>query len=93
MVSLDDERWQNLEGQGDVGVASYAAVPHLVRLYRQRGAVDWNTYAIVAVIELARDTGKNPEVPNWLKELFPSHSRPCRDWCGRSVPGGRPRSR
>ncbi len=100
MLSLDDKRWENLEGgyrtrfdprpllseleadknakaawhdlweelhhQGDVGVASYAAVPHLVRIYRKRGVLDWNTYAIVAVIELARNDGKNPEVPNWL---------------------------
>src|SRR5579863_1227359 len=96
MLSLDDKRWQNLEGgyrtqfdprpslsrldtdddtnaawhdlweglhhQGDVGEASYAAVPHLVRIYRKRGVVDWNTYAIVAVIELARDERNNPEI-------------------------------
>jgi predicted house-cleaning noncanonical NTP pyrophosphatase (MazG superfamily) len=62
--------WEELHHQGDVGEASYAAVPHLVRIYRQRGVVDWNTYAIVAVIELARDSGKNPEVPEWLKEDY-----------------------
>jgi hypothetical protein len=104
MLSLDDIRWQTLEGgyrirfdprplftkldngndtkaawhdlweelhhQGDVGEASYAAVPHLVRIYRKRGVIDWNTYAIVAVIELARDDGKNPEVPKWLAEDY-----------------------
>jgi hypothetical protein len=32
--------------------------------------VDWNTYAIVAVIELARDNGKNPKVPKWLDEDY-----------------------
>jgi hypothetical protein len=61
------ELWEGLHHQGDVGEASYAAVPHLVRIYRESGLVDWNTYAIVAVIELARDSGKNPEVPEWLK--------------------------
>ena len=104
MPSLDDKRWQRLEGgyrtqfdprpfllkleagsdtkaawhqlweglhhQGDVGEASYAAVPHLVRIYRDRGVLDWNTYAIVATIELARDYGKNPDVPEWLKENY-----------------------
>jgi hypothetical protein len=104
MLSLDDERWQELEGgyrtrfdprplllkletskdtkaawnelweglhhQGDVGEASYAAVPHLVRIYRDRGGSEWGTYAIVATIELARDSGKNPEVPDWLKEDY-----------------------
>ena len=104
MLSLEDKRWQNLEGgyhtsfdprpllsdletkknakatwhelweglhhQGDVGAASYAAVPHLVRIYRKRGIIDWDTYAIVAVIELARDDGKNPKVPKWLENDY-----------------------
>jgi hypothetical protein len=104
MLSLDDKRWQNLEGgyraqfdarpllsdletnknasaawhelwyglhhQGDVGAASYATVPHLVRIYRKRREIDWNTYAIVAVIELARDDGKNPKVPKWLEDDY-----------------------
>jgi hypothetical protein len=62
--------WEGLHHQGDVGEASYAAVPHLVRIYRKRGIMDWNTYAIVAVIELARDDGKNPKVPKWLEEDY-----------------------
>jgi hypothetical protein len=104
MLSLDDKRWQDLEGgyrahfdpqpslskldankdtkaawhnlweglhhQGDVGEASYAAVPHLVRIYRKVGVIGWNTYAIVAVIELARDDRKNPAVPRWLEEDY-----------------------
>ena len=64
------ELWEELYHQGDVGEASYAAVPHLVRIYRLRGAIDWNTYAMVAVIELARGRGKNPQVPKWLKEGY-----------------------
>jgi hypothetical protein len=64
------ELWEGLHHQGDVGAASYAAVPHLVRIYRKRGVLDWNTYAIVAVIELARDDGKNPEVPRWLEDDY-----------------------
>jgi hypothetical protein len=63
--------WEELHHQGDVGDASYAAVPHLVRIHRRRGAVNWNTYAIVAIIELARGQRENPEVPEWLeKEYF-----------------------
>ena len=62
-----NELWESLHHQGDVGEASYASVPHLVRIYRGRGVLDWNTYAIVATIELARDSGKNPELPEWLK--------------------------
>lgn len=72
------ELWEELHHQGDVGEASYAAVPHLVRIHRGRGIPDWNTYAMVAIIELARgkeidsDHGKrkNPEVPEWLREDY-----------------------
>src|SRR5258707_15665763 len=59
--------WEELHHQGDVGEGSYASVPHLVRIYRKRGVLDWNTYAIVAIIELARGRGKNPDLPTWLE--------------------------
>ena len=62
-----DELWGELHHQGDVGEASYAAVPLLVAIYRKRGVIDWNTYAIVAAIELARTNEDNPELPEWLK--------------------------
>lgn len=58
--------WAELYHQGDVGDASYAAVPHIVRIYRQRGVIDWNAYAMLAIIELARTGGKNADVPEWL---------------------------
>jgi hypothetical protein len=65
-----EELWDELHHQGDVGEASFAAVPYLVRAYRERGVIDWNTFAIVAVIELARKEGKNPDVPGWLEEDY-----------------------
>jgi hypothetical protein len=64
------ELWEELHHQGDVGEASYAAVPELVRIHRNEGAADWNLYAIVAIIELARTESRNPEVPNWLREDY-----------------------
>ncbi len=65
-----EELWQELYHQGDVGEASYAAVPHLVRIYQNRGKIDWNIYAIVSTIELARNVGKNPDVPMWLRKGY-----------------------
>jgi hypothetical protein len=56
--------------QGDVGEASYAAVPHLVRIHEQRGVPDWNTYALVAMIEEARQFGKNPDLPHYLLQPY-----------------------
>ena len=62
-----NELWQELYHQGDVGEASYASVPQLVRIYRERNELDWNAYAIVATIELARDSVRNPPLPAWLE--------------------------
>jgi hypothetical protein len=64
------ELWNELHHQGDVGEASFAAAPHIVRIYRNRKTLDWNAYAIVAVIELARNKDGNPDVPEWLKEQY-----------------------
>jgi hypothetical protein len=65
-----EELWEELHHQGDVGDASYAAVPELVRIHRSGRAADWNLYAIVAIIELARTEPQNPEVPDWLSEDY-----------------------
>jgi hypothetical protein len=62
--------WDELHHQGDVGEASFAAVPHLVRIYQELRVVDWNAYAMVATIELARGKGGNPDVPAWLREGY-----------------------
>lgn len=64
------ELWDELHHQGDVGDASFAAVPFLVRSYQERGVIDWNTYAIVAIIELARNEGQNPDVPGWIADDY-----------------------
>jgi len=65
-----EELWEELHHQGDVGPASYAAVSELVRIHRNGIAADWNLYAMVAIIELARTGSQNPEVPDWLREDY-----------------------
>jgi hypothetical protein len=65
-----DALWDELHHQGDVDEASYACLPHFVRIYRQCGMTDWNTYAIVATIELERGEGENPKLPMWLEEGY-----------------------
>ncbi len=64
------EFWEELHHQGNVGVASYATVPYLVRIYRQLGIFDWNPYAMVACIDLCRTERNNPPVPEWLKDDY-----------------------
>ena len=65
-----DALWQELHHQGDVGPASFAAVPHLVRIHRARHSGDWTTYALVATVELARAKGRNPDVPEWGRTSY-----------------------
>lgn len=67
-----EELWGELHHQGDIGDASYAAVPELVRIHRGQRVADWNLYAMVAIIELARTESHNPPVPDWLREEYVS---------------------
>jgi hypothetical protein len=64
------ELWEGLHHQGDVGEASYAAVPHIVGIYRRRQKDRWRTFGLVALIELARGRDTNPKVPSWLKQDY-----------------------
>lgn len=65
-----DELWNELHHQGDIGEASFAAVPCLVRIHERHGGADWNTYGIVATIELARDRAGNPPIPPDLRPSY-----------------------
>ena len=61
-----DELWQELHHQGDVGEASYATVPHLVRIAKSLPRRDWNFYGLVSTIEVERHRKSNPLIPRWL---------------------------
>jgi len=64
------ELWENLHHQGDVGIASYAAIPHIARIIQGRGIFNFNPFALAVTIELARGRGQNPELPDWLREEY-----------------------
>ncbi|MFT4623759.1 MAG: hypothetical protein ACI8PZ_002415 [Myxococcota bacterium] len=55
--------WENLHHQGDIGVASYAALAHLVRIRAESGCPDWRAFGLAALIEECRLAGHNPEIP------------------------------
>src|SRR5437773_8148139 len=65
-----DELWEELHHQGDVGEASYAAVPHLIRIGKTLPNRDWNLYAPVSCIEVERHRKTNPLLPDWLAESY-----------------------
>jgi hypothetical protein len=64
------ELWEELHHQGDVGEASYAAVPHLVRIHQATHSLDWNLYALASTIEIERHQKTNPPLPDWLAKSY-----------------------
>ena len=64
------ELWNELHHQGDVGLASYYAVPHLVRIAREKQFVDYNVLGLVSVIEIQRHKD-NPPLP---RALYPAYN-------------------
>jgi hypothetical protein len=62
--------WQSIVHQGTIGEASFAAVPHLVRIERLSSTRHWQTYALGATVDLARGRGANPECPEWLEDSY-----------------------
>ena len=59
--SAIEELWENLYHQGDVGLASYAAVPALVAS---------GELSIVAAIEVARHSKHNPALPETMEDEY-----------------------
>lgn len=68
------ELWHELIGelyhQGDVGEASYAAVPYLVRIGLHEDVLPWQLLTLITYIELARTSGDNPRMPEWLERDY-----------------------
>ncbi len=63
--------WGELHHQGDVGLASYYAVPHLVRIAKQTGLFDQNIFGLISTIGVCR-FNNNPQVP---KALVPQYDQ------------------
>jgi hypothetical protein len=63
--------WSRLCHQGDVYEASYAAVPHLVRMSSSRsGPVDFGFFLLPAAIEVARRQRRGPAIPPALEAAY-----------------------
>ena len=70
IYKIYNELWNELHHQGDVELASYLAVPQLVRISRRKNLFDWNVLAICATIEQQRHLGKNPVLPAIYAEYY-----------------------
>jgi len=63
--TIYQELWDELHHQGDVGLASYYAVPYMIRIAKEKKLVDYNVLGLVTVIEIQRHKG-NPPLPKDL---------------------------
>ncbi|WP_161890799.1 hypothetical protein [Pontibacter russatus] len=63
------ELWEELHHQGDVGLASYFAVPHLIRIAKVKKRVNSSLLGLIAVIEIQRHK-KNPQIPKEYEEAY-----------------------
>jgi hypothetical protein len=63
--------WSSLCHQGDAYTASYAAVPHIVQMAREAsGPVDFAFFQLPTAIEVARRTGRGPDIPEPYAEDY-----------------------
>jgi hypothetical protein len=73
--SPEDEPWGSLWSalchQGDVYTASYAALPHIVRIgMNVQGPVDFSFLMLPARIEIARAQGSGPAISDELRPAY-----------------------
>jgi hypothetical protein len=64
------ELWNELHHQGDVGIASYLALPQLARIAVNKDLYNWNLLGICSVIEQQRHLGDNPELPAQYQDYY-----------------------
>ncbi|MBV8909002.1 MAG: hypothetical protein JOZ20_08385 [Sphingomonas sp.] len=65
-----DDLFGELYHQGDVGTASYAAVPIIARIAEAAPVPVWQPFALAASIDEARREDRNPDVPAWLVDDY-----------------------
>ncbi len=85
-AGLWGELIDGLYHQGDVGEASYAAVPVMVSFAVALETMPWQMLVLVASIEMARTDGKNPPVPDWLEEEYGDALATLAEECMRRLP-------
>ena len=63
------ELWNELHHQGDVDLASYDAVPHIIRIAKEKRLYNWNVFGLVTTIEIERHSN-NPQLPEEYETAY-----------------------
>ncbi len=64
------ELWDNLHHQGDVGLASYLAIPQIISICVDKKSLDWNFIGLCVLIENCRIKEHNPELPREYQDIY-----------------------
>lgn len=67
--SIFKELWNELHHQGDVGLASYFAVPHIIRIAKEKELINQNVFSLIASIEVHRHKN-NPVIPEEFEQDY-----------------------
>lgn len=70
LAEILDRLWDELHHQGDVGTASYYALPHIIKTAITKQQFDWRIIGLPLTIEHQRNSGTNPELPKELTEEY-----------------------
>lgn len=70
IADIFTDLWDNLHHQGDVGLASYLALPQLVTICIDKKSFDWNFVGLCIVIEHCRQTDHNPKLLDEFKSEY-----------------------
>jgi hypothetical protein len=70
----DDKIWsqliEELYHQGDVGTASYAAIPCLIHVCIAQKILPWQLFALTVFVEEARVHSDNLGLPSWVQDSY-----------------------
>ncbi|UOR06770.1 hypothetical protein MUN82_06625 [Hymenobacter aerilatus] len=72
IAAILDELWEELHHQGDIGMASCMAVPHLVRIGIEKQITDWRLIGLVATIDIQRHKSSINIPPEYQQAYFSS---------------------
>lgn len=64
-----EELWQELYHQGDIGIASLLTIPQLIRIYKLKNRANYQVFAFITAVELARIKGVI-SIPNEFKDEY-----------------------
>ena len=70
ITDIFEELFDNLHHQGDIGLASYLALPQLVTICIDKKSFDWNFIGLCVLIEHCRQTAHNPTLPSDYKDGY-----------------------